>query len=82
MTLIEINPRSRLGKEPCGECHLRDGETCDICGAYQMRSNPDIRARARELSRKDGRYDDYDRAVLCILDDLEALLAARAKSAE
>jgi|GEM_PF-3832056 len=20
-------------REPCGECHLQDGETCDICGA-------------------------------------------------
>jgi hypothetical protein len=25
-----------LRKMPCGECHLADGETCDICGAYQM----------------------------------------------
>lgn len=22
-------------KEPCGECHLNIGETCDICGAKQ-----------------------------------------------
>lgn len=22
-------------KSPCGECHLRHGEICDICGAYQ-----------------------------------------------
>ena len=20
-------------KQPCGECHLQPGETCDICGA-------------------------------------------------
>jgi len=20
-------------KQPCGECHLQDGETCDVCGA-------------------------------------------------
>jgi hypothetical protein len=25
--------RNRKGKEPCGECHLELGETCDICGA-------------------------------------------------
>lgn len=26
-------PRRQDGKPPCGECPLRDGETCDICGA-------------------------------------------------
>lgn len=27
------HPRRRDGKEPCGECRLPAGETCDICGA-------------------------------------------------
>jgi len=22
-------------KRPCGECHLKPGETCDICGAVE-----------------------------------------------
>ena len=26
-------PRQNPGGEPCGECHLKSGETCDICGA-------------------------------------------------
>ncbi len=26
-------PSSRIGKDPCGECHLQPGERCDICGA-------------------------------------------------
>jgi hypothetical protein len=26
-------PRQNPGGEPCGECHLKPGETCDICGA-------------------------------------------------
>lgn len=26
-------PRRKDGEPPCGECHLRPGETCDICGA-------------------------------------------------
>ena len=26
-------PQRRDGKEPCGECRLKAGETCDICGA-------------------------------------------------
>lgn len=25
--------RNGAGKEPCGECHIQPGETCDICGA-------------------------------------------------
>lgn len=25
--------RNRAGKEPCGECRIQPGETCDICGA-------------------------------------------------
>lgn len=28
-------PQSRKGKEPCGECHIQPGETCDICEATQ-----------------------------------------------
>lgn len=31
-------------KLPCGECHLQDGERCDICGAMNA---TDIRARAK-----------------------------------
>lgn len=26
--------RDKTGEEPCGECHLQPGDTCDICGAY------------------------------------------------
>ena len=25
-------------KRPCGECHLKPGETCDICGAVEKRT--------------------------------------------
>jgi len=28
-------PGRNDGGEPCGECHLQPGETCDICGAAQ-----------------------------------------------
>jgi hypothetical protein len=31
-------PKLNIGGEPCGECHIRPGETCDICGA----SNPPV----------------------------------------
>lgn len=37
-----------------------------------MKSTQAMRARCRELSRPE--LDDYDRAVICIIDDLEALL--------
>jgi Lar family restriction alleviation protein len=26
-------PQRKDGESPCGECHIRPGETCDICGA-------------------------------------------------
>ncbi len=29
--LVEIGRRST----PCGECHLMNGERCDVCGALQ-----------------------------------------------
>lgn len=28
-------PSPERQSKPCGECHLRDGERCDICGALQ-----------------------------------------------
>lgn len=28
-------PVRRDGQAPCGECRLKTGETCDICGAMQ-----------------------------------------------
>ena len=30
-------PGRNDGGEPCGECHLQPGETCDICGAAQKK---------------------------------------------
>lgn len=35
MPLIDIPKDARKGLPPCGECHLSEGETCDICGAKQ-----------------------------------------------
>ena len=37
-----------------------------------MKSTQAMRDRCRELSKP--HHDDYDRAVICILDDLEAML--------
>lgn len=75
MSLIDIPSDARVGKPPCGECHLKVGETCDICGAKQaFKSTAAMRARARELATAGSTMDDYDRAVLAILDDFDALL--------
>lgn len=75
MPLIDIPRDARVGKPPCGECHLKLGETCDICGAKrELASTAEMRARCRELARQGGTLDDYDRAVLAVLDDLETLL--------
>jgi len=30
---------------PCGECHLKPGETCDVCGAVDPRSQIDYGLR-------------------------------------
>lgn len=38
-----------------------------------MKSTPEMRARIRELMTEP--QDDYDRAVECVLDDLEAILS-------
>jgi len=75
MPLIDIPTDARKGKPPCGECRLKVGETCDICGARQdFKSTPAMRQRARELAGSGSYMDDYDRAVLAILDDFDALL--------
>lgn len=29
-------PQRQDGKEPCGECRIQPGETCDICGALRQ----------------------------------------------
>ena len=73
--LIEVPKDSRKGKEPCGECHLKIEETCNICGAKRdFKSTAAMRQRCRDLATAGGYVDDYDRAVLAVLDDLEALL--------
>lgn len=47
MPLIDIPKDARKGKPPCGECHLKEGETCDACGAYR----PTSAARLDEFVR-------------------------------
>lgn len=32
--------RNHAGKEPCGKCHIRPGETCGICGAFRPDMEP------------------------------------------
>lgn len=32
--------KRRDGQEPCGECHIKPGETCDICGAARPAGGP------------------------------------------
>lgn len=46
-------PSRRDGKEPCGECHLQPGETCDICGARQAPLVPSA-DHARLLAEVEG----------------------------
>jgi hypothetical protein len=32
-----LGPNATDGRTPCGECHLRHGERCDVCGAIATR---------------------------------------------
>lgn len=41
-------PQRRDGKPPCGECHLRPGETCDICGATTPLGAEDLERAAKK----------------------------------
>lgn len=53
--LIPIAPDARKGKPPCGECRLRPGETCDICGAEETtppRAASDAEAHGMDAARK------------------------------
>lgn len=47
----------------------------------QLKSTKPMRDRLRELSHADG-HDEYDRAVLCVVDDLEAILASQYEAVE
>lgn len=44
-SLIQIDT-NRSGKEPCGECHIQEGETCDICGATSPLVHPKPRPKS------------------------------------
>lgn len=45
-----------------------------------MKSTPEMRARIRELMTNP--QDDYDRAVECVLDDLDVMIASHAHISE
>lgn len=49
MPLVEIPKDARVDKPPCGECHLRAGETCDICGAKE----PELRVEEQAKEKAD-----------------------------
>lgn len=50
-------PQRRDGKEPCGECHLPTGETCDICGASHV---PQPTAGGDAATTTDDGPEDYN----------------------
>lgn len=70
VTLIELPKDARKHKMPCGECHLREGETCDICGAYELKSTFLARQELRSMALKGG-------SLLDVLDDLDELITRR-----
>lgn len=50
--LVSIDPKARAGKPPCGECHLRPGENCDVCSARQPTAiEADLRTKLADQQR-------------------------------
>lgn len=46
-------PGRRDGLEPCGECHIKPDETCDICGARHSPSDAkSVKPLADEIERE------------------------------
>lgn len=46
-------PSRRDGQEPCGECHIKPDETCDICGARHAPSDAkSVKSLADEIERE------------------------------
>jgi len=56
-------PRRQDGKPPCGECHLKPGETCDICGAVEHRLNADVWKALEESVRLQRHYAQFLNAL-------------------
>lgn len=50
MPLIDSPKNASKGKLPCGECHLTEGEACDICGAYRPTSAARLDAFVRDIA--------------------------------
>jgi hypothetical protein len=48
-------PQRNDGGEPCGECHLQTGETCDVCGALAQSAEP----KGIDLDDADRAYDKW-----------------------
>ena len=48
-------PVRNPGGKPCGECHLREGEACDICGAVEPPDPDRLRDDWHERRRMEDR---------------------------
>ncbi len=52
-------PQRNDGGTPCSECHIKDGETCDICGAIQISQAVLQRIAARWVRERERNPSDY-----------------------
>ena len=52
-------PKRNDGGDPCGECHIKQGETCDICGAIQISQAVLQRIAARWVRERGRHPSDY-----------------------
>ena len=53
-------PRWDADGEPCGECHIRPGETCDICGVSEPLDPDRLREDRDERRRMEREYPSYE----------------------
>jgi hypothetical protein len=71
--LVDIEQKPKEEFEIAGHGSLVSDPSSER--AVEWRSTPAMRARIRELARPDN--DDYDRAVIAVLDDFENMLGKR-----
>jgi hypothetical protein len=78
MPLIDIPKDARKGKPPCGECHLKAGETCNICGAHQAAVSADEIAMilSEDARIENGKLANVGYLAVKIAESIERALSA------
>lgn len=68
--------RNRAGKDPCGECHIQPGETCDICGATHFALSEEPIQTLDTPPAMDAQRKFYNACLILINLDMDELVGA------